>query len=106
MDEYAKASLLFTYLNDFKRMATTFFSLSDEDATVLYYLKIEVYKLQLQQEVELTIAKKMYNDLSISILKSFVIERRDGKLWQFKSVPFQNTLQQNAAADDSIDLIK
>jgi hypothetical protein len=92
MDQTAKAIFLFTYLEDFKKLARSFFNVPAEEATLLYYQKIELFKEQLQQDcIDEAIAKRMYQDLSVSILKMYYRQKKSGGLWQLKAGPFRNT---------------
>ena len=78
MNEQEKAAFLFTYLEEFKRLGRHF-NTSESDATVLYFNRIELFKMQLQQQdITREIGNKMFYDLSISVLGHNYYEIRKG----------------------------
>jgi hypothetical protein len=90
MNEYEKATFLFGYLERFKWMCVHYGSLPPEEATVLYFNKIELFKLQLQQnDITRDVAERMYTNLTTSVLHTYLVERANGRLWQLKIELFE-----------------
>jgi hypothetical protein len=82
MNEYSKANLLFPYLNKFIRKGV-YFSLDKRVCTSLFLQNFDLFREQLNQDItDVESALKMFDTLSTSILKSYVWEKRDNKLWQ------------------------
>lgn len=95
MNEYEKAAFLFEYLDRFKQTCKLYGRIPSEEAILLYFEKIELFKLQLQQEgITKRIAHLMFGRLSSSLLTQYLWQTKNGRLWQIKCIPFDDSVAQ------------
>ena len=100
MNEQEKAAFLFSYLGRFQDTCKRYGNIEPAEATLLYFNKIELFKLQLQQNgITMRFAQNMFMRLTSSLLTQYLFERRDGRLWQLLCEPFEYPADKNQDAE-------